>query len=111
MDNNPLFDIAEKVKQQRLDENITSIKKDIESIMANNRQVKLIELRVFQDVGSTRTVKEIFINPDYITFIAEDGSNAYVHLTSGTSLHTVESHKDILNLIEASNTSDKSYIG
>lgn len=107
MNNNPLLDVAERVKQQRLDSEISSIKKDIKSIMEKNDSVKLIELQIYQEVGSSDIIRKISINPNCIAFIREDGDHAFISMTNEVLLHTVESREDILKLI----TPEKSYIG
>jgi len=106
----PLADLTAQVKQRRLENDIKSIKDGIESLKrGRNCMGKLIELEIFQDVGSNRLVKKVSINPEYIVYIREDDTHAYVYMTNDSVLHTVSDRETILKLIE--DNSNKSYIG
>ena len=60
MDSNPLLDVAERVKQQRLDSEISSIKKDIKSIMEMRDTMNFIEVTIRHGNG---TLGKVSINP------------------------------------------------
>ena len=98
MDQNPLVELSENVKQQKLNDELSSIKTGIKKL--NDKAIPhLIELEIFQEIGSSRIVKKVSINPEYIVCIKEDEPHAFVYLVNEVVLHTVESRSAILELL------------
>lgn len=106
MNSDPLTDIAEQVKQQKLANELKQIKADINTLMkARDIMPKLIELEIFQTVGGTTLTKKVSINPEYIIFIEEKNDNAIIHMSNDATLHSVESRDEILKLMGSAKTS------
>lgn len=71
---------------------------------------ELIELEIYQGVGSTSLKKTVSINPEYIAYIEEDGDHALVHMSTKSILHTVATRDSILRLITKAKFGDQAYI-
>lgn len=106
MNSNPISDIAEQVKQQKLNNELKQIKADISTLMkARDNMPKLIELEIFQTIGGNTSTKKVSINPEYIIFIEEKNDNAIIHMSNDATLHSVESRDDILKLVGSAKSS------
>ena len=109
MDQNPLIDLIANAKQQKLDADIQNIKTGIQTIMKEGIYMdKFIEITVLTNALGTSTNK-VSINPKYIAYIEEDDSHAFVHMSTGSILHTAESRAEIFKLIEGAE--HQTYIG
>ena len=65
MNSNPLADIADKVKQQKLDNDLAEIKKGLKSIMENHKPMtRFIEV-------TTPDGDIISVNPEYILAVCD----------------------------------------
>ena len=112
MNNNPILDLAEQVKQKKLDNDIKSIKDDIEMLKrGGNFMVKLIEIEIFQMAGSVRNITKASINPEQIVAIKEDGDHANIYMVNDYILQTTLTREEVVNLIEGHYTPPKSYVG
>lgn len=75
MNPNPLMDIAEKVKQQRLQDDLAEIKQGLKFIMENQKPMThLVEV-------TGRTGEIVAVNPDYVVAICDGGTNEFgIHM-------------------------------
>ena len=71
---------------------------------------ELVELEIYQGLGSATLKKKVSINPEYIAYIEEDGDHALVHMSTKSVLHTVESRDTVLRLITKAKFGDHAYI-
>lgn len=75
MNPNPLMDIAEKVKQQRLQDDLAEIKQGLKLIMENQKTMAhLVEV-------TSRTGEIVAVNPNYVVAICDGGANEFgIHM-------------------------------
>ena len=66
--------------------------------------MKFFEVEMFQGDGNMAMKKKISVNPEYIAYIEDDDTaHAFIHMSTKSILHTVESRDAILQLIKATN--------
>jgi hypothetical protein len=108
MDNNPLKDITEKLRQQNVEQRLQTIETDIK-VLKGAEKMKLIELEVTRECGPYNIKKTISLNPACITFIeGEDDNHCYIHTNDKTVLHVLKSRDEVLKLFNEE--SGQSYI-
>ena len=64
MEQNPLLDMIDKVKQEKREAELQIIKNDIQFLKKGHKMTKLIELEVYQTIGGNTLTKKVSINPD-----------------------------------------------
>lgn len=100
MNPNPLMDIAEKVKQQRLQDDLAEIKQGLKFIMENQKHMThLVEV-------TGRTGEIVAVNPDYVVAICDGGTNEFgIHMGGkiiyhdGSIFETSETREMLTSLI------------
>ena len=107
MEANPLKDIAEKIKQQNIEQQLQNIQADLKILKGRN-SMKLIELEVVDEVGPYNMKKLISLNPQCISYIeGVDDDLCYIHI-GNDSIRVSKSREEVLAMI--SDNSGKSYI-
>ena len=101
---NPLVDLVEQYKQQTTEDTIRKLQADILELQQERRMMKLIDLEIFQDIGGSRIVRKVSVNPEYIVFVKEDKSHSFISLSNGTVLHAIESRSSVLGMIGSADT-------
>ena len=98
MDRNPLIDIADKAKQQHLDNNLNDIKVGIQYILKEIHMPKLIELTTGVDT-------KILVNPEHIiSIIPTSDQRSWVNVVTGEQYKVLETKDEIMKLVNADTT-------
>ena len=104
---NPLKDIAERQKEQKLYNKLDALEKSVDNLRRDT--MKLISIEIFPlQANKDATVHTISVNPDQIAFILDDNTHSYIHMSNGTVLHAVASRNNILALIKGD--TEKKYV-
>jgi len=98
MENNPLKDITEKLKQQNIEKRVLAVEADIKTLKGA-RSMRLIELDVVKESGPYTVKKTISLNPESITYIeAKDDSHCYIHI-GNSELQVLKSREEVMAMI------------
>ena len=98
MDANQLKDIAEKIRQQNIEQQLQNIQADLK-IIKGVSMLNLIELEVVSEVGPYSMKKTISLNPQCISYIeGKDDNSCYIHI-GNESMLVLKSRKDVLTMI------------
>ena len=99
MTSNPLVDISEKLKQQRLDQRIQNIEAEIEKFKGV-QHMKLLEVEVYQ----SDSISKVMVNPDQIEYVDNNcAGHAVLHMTSGAVLQATRSWEAIISSSDSPN--------
>lgn len=98
MDQNPLIDITEKLKQQRLAQQIQDIENDIAKLKGV-QGVKMFEIEIFQQ----DSISKIMINPNQIEYVDDADGFAVLHMVSGAVLRATKPWSTIQDSAESPN--------
>lgn len=106
MHSNPMTDVVEKFKQQKLENDIREIKNGI-NYLKEQHNMNLVELEVRQTKGAAPITTKVMINPNYIAYMEDNAvspANTCVHMSDGTTLRALATKEEILGLINKDNS-------
>ena len=101
MHSNPMTDVVEKFKQQKLENDIREIKNGI-NYLKEQYNMNLVELEVRQTKGAAPITTKVMVNPNYIAYMEDNTispANTCVHMSDGTILRALATKEEILGLI------------
>ena len=106
MNDNPFQDLAERRKQQTIDQRLQTIETYIKSVTGET-SMKLIELEVAVESGPYNVKKTVSLNPECVVYIEDgDAEHCYVHTTDNSTIQVLKSRDELIKLISGdSNTS------
>lgn len=98
MDNNPLKDLTERVRQQNIEQRLQAVESEIKATK-EVKVMKLIELEVVGEVGPYTMKKTISLNPQCISYIeGKDESHCYIHI-GNNSMQVLKSREEVLAML------------
>ena len=116
MDQNPLNDIVDKAKQQKIDSNLEEIKANIKVLMDKEPMI------LMSDSGSYPLIKpklievtnwadhKVSVNPAYIVKVETTAKGSQLCFADGNVLDIKESRQDVMSMINESPASVSTYI-